>query len=71
MKKKHLIVLVVVLLVIVIAGGFWLYKNQKTKEFLSKMGMPSINPMENFPSANPFEGAKINPFEDTYKNPFE
>lgn len=28
------------------------------------------NPMENMPSANPFEKA-VNPYEEAYKNPFE
>lgn len=81
MNKKILIIFIVVVLVVA-AGAYYLgiQKGMKKgaeaveatyRELVEKAGTPVVNPMENLPTTNPFEGVNVNPFEEGYKNPFE
>ena len=78
MKKIYLIIIIVVAAVAVLVYFFVLKPQQeRSEELLKKIGKPPeikakvVNPIENLPSANPFEEGKMNPIENAYKNPFD
>jgi flagellar basal body-associated protein FliL len=70
MKKTQIVIVIIVILAI-IAGYVYFFILGKGEKIKEKVGIPSVDPLENLPSANPYEGTKMNPLEDVYKNPFE
>ncbi len=78
MNKKNLIIFAAVLVVVAVGVYYFSFRMgykaaQKAQEDLTKKVTTGteINPLENLPSANPFENIKTNPFEGLYKNPFK
>jgi len=80
MDKKQLIIIVVLMALIVVGlvGGYYYGRQTGYQEGVEvgraaaqvELGDVVSNPMENMPSANPFEEV-VNPFEEAYQNPFE
>jgi len=85
MNKKTLIIFIIVVL-IVAAGVYYFGLQQGAKkgyeegvkatkaayeEVIKKAEKGVVNPMENLPTANPFEEVKVNPFEGIKVNPFK
>jgi flagellar basal body-associated protein FliL len=64
-------VIAIVLFILIIIGAFFYFFIMKQEKEKKEISIPSVDPMENFPTANPFENTKYNPLEDIYKNPFE
>lgn len=77
METKVIIIFIIV--VLVVAGGAYVLGLQQGaekikaayQEMLTEAAAPGVNPMENLPSANPFEDVKVNPFEGIKVNPFK
>ena len=77
MDKKFLIIFIVVVLGVA-GGAYFIGQNQGYKaakqdqeKLVEKVTSGTVNPVENLPSANPFETIKTDPFEGLYKNPFK
>lgn len=79
MEKKQLIIVVLLALAIGAGVGGYYYGRQAGYQEGVEIGRAAAqigagdavsSPMDNMPSANPYQGA-INPFEDAYQNPFE
>lgn len=86
MRTPYLIIIFVIVLLIVAAGFYYFGMQQGAKKgyeqgvkatkaayegLIKKAGTAGVSPVENLPTANPFEEVRVNPFEGIYKNPFE
>ena len=78
-KKQLIIILVLVVLAIGLGVGGYYYGRQIGYQEGVEVGRAAAQvdagkavsgPMENMPSANPYQGS-VNPFENAYQNPFE
>lgn len=87
MQPQQKLIIIFIIIVLVVAPGAYYFGFQRgakrgydegakaTKaaydELIKKAETGAINPIENLPSTNPFEGVRVNPFEGLYKNPFK
>ncbi len=78
MKTQEIIIFIIIILIVAVGTYFIGMKHgekkveQDYKALMEKAGAaPVVNPMENLPSANPFEDVNVNPFEGGYQNPFK
>jgi len=77
MSKKFLVLFVLVIAASVVATYYFSFKagysaaKKDQDSLVNKVTGGTVNPVENMPSANPFETIKTNPFEGINVNPFK